>query len=78
MRSFTIRIFSSSDRLASSVSTSATCVSVYDEVSSQLIWMMALCILIPRKYFGLRAIERVALNVISPLMFGMVALRTNV
>lgn len=30
----------------------------------------------PRKYFGLRAMETVALNVMIPLIFGMVALRT--
>ena len=29
-----------------------------------------------RKYFGLRAMETVALNVMIPLIFGMVALRT--
>mgnify|MGYP006962699036 CR=1 FL=1 len=76
IRSFTSFVFSASDRLGSSVSTSATYVSVYSVVSSQLICTMARCILIPRKYFGLRAIETVALNVMTPLMFGMVALRT--
>ena len=41
IRSFTIRSFSSSGRSGSNVSTSATYVSVYCEVSSQLICTMA-------------------------------------
>ncbi|KGM08510.1 hypothetical protein N868_08540 [Cellulomonas carbonis T26] len=75
MRLFTSSAFSCSVLLGSSVITSTTEVLVYSDVSSQLICRMALCILMPKKYFGFRAIFNVALKVMMPLMLGMVAFR---
>ena len=67
--------FSDSLLAGSSSMMSTTSVSEYSAVSSQFICMMARCILMPRKYLGLRAMERVALKVMVPLMFGAVASR---
>ena len=69
----TVAAFSESLADGSSFTTAATCVSENCASRDQSICTMALRILIPRKYRGLRAIESRALKVTFPRRLDIVA-----
>ncbi len=70
--------FSRSLNDGSSFTRAATCVSEYWVSRVQSIWTIARRILMPRKYFGFRAMESFAVNVTVPLRPDIVALRLKV
>ena len=74
----TMSAFSESLISGSSFTTAATCVSEYSAERDQSICTIALRILMPRKYRGLRAIESFALKVTCPRRLDIVALRVKV